>query len=165
MSGLLPVLSLAVFTAVAVLPSGLGGGEVLWQPLPLLAAIFYWGSREANPIGPGGIFIAGLSVDLLGGGGLIGLWALLGLATYLCAMALRAMVLHSLLRHWAAFGVAMVVVNGLHFVVASVFGHGLLAWPAFVIAALVGMAVYPAVALLFAGMGAFGRTRPAGRVI
>lgn len=165
MSYLLPGLSLAFFAAVGVLPSGLGGGEVLWQPLPLLAAIFYWGSREDDPIGPGGVFLAGLSVDVLGGGGLIGLWALLALATYMCAMAQRAMAAHSLLRHWPAFGGAMIVVNGLHFAIASVFGHGLLAWPAFVIAALVGMVVYPAVALLLTGLGAIGRTRPVGRGI
>ena len=165
MSAVLPGLSLAVLAAIAVLPSGLGAGAVLWQPLPLLAAVFFWASRDDDRLGALAVFMAGLTVDVLGGGGLIGLWALLALLTYLFALVLRPLVSHSFGRQWLSFGGAMIGENAAHFSLATAVAPGYIALWDFVMAALVGFGIYPVVSVILSGLAAIGRPRTIRQVI
>lgn len=165
MSAVLPGLSLAVLAAVAVLPSGLGAGDVLWQPLPLLAAVYFWASRDDDRLGALAVFMAGLTVDVLGGGGLIGLWALLALLTYLFALVLRPLVSLSFGRHWLSFGAAMIGVHFVHFALATAVAPSYVALWDFAMAALVGFAIYPVVSVILTGLAAIGRRPIIRRVI
>jgi len=143
---LMPGVTLVCFVVVAVAPLGLSAENRILAVMPLLASVHYWALRYEGAVSEYGAFVAGLGVDVLGGGPL-GLWALVGLSVYVIATLSRPLRGVTSIGRWGLFGLA--VAGAL--LVFALLGAGVLGqsvdFAALGWALLAAMAGYPAVAL------------------
>ncbi len=81
----MPVVSVAVLTIVAILPWGMAADYRFVLPLLPIVAIYYWTLDRDVWLPEWAIFLVGLMLDVLTQGPL-GYWALVYLVAYVCAV-------------------------------------------------------------------------------
>ncbi len=159
MRGYLPGLTLAVLALFAVMPLGLPAEERLWQAFPLLIAIFYWAVHSDDAVSERGAFLSGLTIDLLGGGPL-GLWALLGLVTFACAVLARDATRFSAFARWFAFAISVIAL-GVAYVFVTAIILGTFSDPRnYLYAGGIALVLYPPLALVLSMIAGLRSKRP-----
>jgi rod shape-determining protein MreD len=144
---LMPVVTVAALTVVAILPWGLPTGDRFVLPLLPIVAIYYWTLDRDAWLPEWAIFLAGLLLDVLTQGPL-GYWALVYLVAYIMAVICSRLRVETALRQLTLFAGAMVAVTLFAWLAASAYFIELLdigpyargAGAAVLVAALVALA-------------------------
>jgi rod shape-determining protein MreD len=145
---LLPAMTLAIAALAAILP--FGAGDTVRMCLSFVPVIVaqYWSVRRPRMVPLPLIFAIGLAIDILTHGP-VGFWALMMLAAAGLARLEDAWTGTSTTAGRAAvFCIAMLVVAGLAWAVASIYTGAMIDGHPMLVAALVAIAAYPLFAIM-----------------
>lgn len=115
-----PFASLAILTLVAALPWGLPPEDRFFLPLLPVVAIHYWSLRHGVLIPEWGVFLAGLTLDVLTHGPL-GYWSLIYLVAHTLAILSAPYAAHGPGARLFLFAVALSIVTFVAWIVSSVY--------------------------------------------
>jgi rod shape-determining protein MreD len=141
---LIPLLSVAALTLLAVLPLGLPVDARFVMPLLPYTAVHFWAVRRPALMPEWGVFLAGLTTDVLTNGPL-GFWSLMFLAGVVSVDATRDMPEWGALGRWGQFCVTIAVMGVVEWIVASIYFVQVADWKPVVLAATIAAVCYPAI--------------------
>jgi rod shape-determining protein MreD len=127
-------------------------GDAVPAPNFAVIAVFFWAVYAPQFLPPAGVFVLGLTMDLLGAGP-IGFWPLLLLGVYGATLSQRHFFLgRSVFGVWAGFAAIAILATAVGWIVVSLYyGHWSDATRAFG-QTLVSILVFPVVGRIFFGL-------------
>lgn len=117
---LMPVITVAALTVVAILPWGLPVDDRFVLPLLPIVVIYYWTLERDAWLPEWAIFLAGLLLDVLTHGPL-GYWALVYLAAYVVAVFCSRIRIETTVGRLSLFAAAMIAVTSFAWLAASAY--------------------------------------------
>ncbi|MDX2308284.1 MAG: hypothetical protein NW216_08610 [Hyphomicrobium sp.] len=142
---LLPGLSLAALTIIAVLPWGLAASYRFVLPLLPVIFIHEWAIRNPSPLPAWAVFASGLAVDILTAGPL-GYWSLIYLVAYVLSVEVGTLSRSEPALRWVSFAIVLVLVVAVAWSIASLYFFEAAEMSGFLWAALWAMLAYPLLA-------------------
>ena len=151
MSYVAPLASIALLTLVAVFPWGLPTEDRFFLPMLPLVAIHYWSLRQPENVPEWGVFLAGLSLDILTHGPL-GYWALIYLLAFSLGFLSKPYGQRGQFVRVALFALALAIVALVAWAVASLYILEVADWRPFAVgagcAALASLLIVPVLHVL-----------------
>jgi rod shape-determining protein MreD len=144
---MVPLASVAVLTLAAALPIGWPTEIHSYMPLLPYTAIHFWAVRRPAQMPEWGVFLAGLTTDVLAHGshGPLGFWALMFLIGVVAVDATRDMPDWGALGRWGQFCGTLLVLGVSQWLVASIYEVKLQDWRPLLLAITIAALSYPVI--------------------
>ncbi len=144
---LIPGVTLALATLLAVLPWGLSSDTRFLLPLLPFAVIHLWAVRQPALMPEWLVFLSGLATDVLTHGPL-GFWSLVFLLGLVLAHVIRTNGAWGNGGRWLHFCATLVVLALAQWVIAAAYFMSAIDWRPFLAAAFVAALIYPLLGVL-----------------